>query len=191
MSSIIELLPKVVEEGRKEANKILEAIESNRKVLLQTNEFVIPSKDSNYKELFSKLENNRINSIKNSELSDDDWKNRLIYGDNLLVMQSLLAGDEETGLKSLKNKIDLIYIDPPFDSKADYRTKIEIPGATIDQNPTVIEQFAYSDIWSAKLGEENVRGTLAYLRYMYPRLVLMRESYYQKKALYIFILIGT
>ncbi|MDT1847600.1 site-specific DNA-methyltransferase, partial [Acinetobacter baumannii] len=72
--------------------------------------------------------------------------NRLIYGDNLLAMAALLAGDEDT--PSLRGKIDLIYIDPPFDSKADYRTRITLPGATIDPKPTVLEQFAYSDTWS-------------------------------------------
>jgi adenine specific DNA methylase Mod len=58
----------------------------------------------------------------------DTWMNRLIYGDNLLAMQALLAGDQQTGLPSLRGKVDLIYIDPPFDSKADYRTKISLPG---------------------------------------------------------------
>jgi len=48
---------------------------------------------------------------------------------------------------SLRGKVDLIYIDPPYDSKADYRTKITLPGTTIEQRPTVIEQFAYSDTW--------------------------------------------
>ena len=44
--------------------------------------------------------------------------------------------------------MDLIYIDPPFDSKADYRTKVTLPGVELEQKPTVIEQFAYSDTWS-------------------------------------------
>ncbi|MBE0523811.1 MAG: hypothetical protein IBX40_05700 [Methanosarcinales archaeon] len=51
-----------------------------------------------------------------------EWFNRLIYGDNLLAVQALLAGNDNT--PSMRGKIDLIYIDPPFDSKADYRTKI-------------------------------------------------------------------
>jgi adenine-specific DNA-methyltransferase len=91
--------------------------------------------------------------------------NRLIYGDNLLAMSALLAGDDDT--PSLRGKIDLIYIDPPFDSKADYRTKITLPGATIDQRPTALEQFAYSDTWAD--------GTASYLGMITPRLVLMRE----------------
>ena len=52
-------------------------------------------------------------------------------------MQALLAGDSQTGLPSLRGKVDLIYIDPPFDSKVDYRTKIKLPGFDIQQKPTV------------------------------------------------------
>jgi len=62
---------------------------------------------------------------------------------------------------SLRGKVDLIYIDPPYDSKADYRTKITLPGTTIEQRPTVIEQFAYSDTWAD--------GTASYLAMIVPR----------------------
>lgn len=105
--------------------------------------------------------------------------NRLVYGDNLLAMQALLAGDEATGLPSLRGKVDLIYIDPPFDSKADYRTKINLPGVDIEQKPTVIEQFAYSDTWQD--------GTVSYLKMLYPRLVLMRELLSDKGSIYVHI----
>ena len=94
-------------------------------------------------------------------------------------MQALLAGDEATGLPSLRGKVDLIYIDPPFDSKADYRTKINLPGIDIEQKPTVIEQFAYSDTWQD--------GTVSYLRMLYPRLVLMRELLSDKGSIYVHI----
>lgn len=184
--SIIELLPKVVSEGRREANKILEGLANNSKVTLQTNELVIPSRDSNYQDLFEKFKNERIQQIRNEEISDS-WKNRLIYGDNLLTMQALLAGDPDSGLPSMRGKIDLIYIDPPFDSKADYRTKIELPGGNVESKPTVIEQFAYADTWSTTLNGEDVKGTLAYLRYMYPRLVLMREMLSEKGSIYVHI----
>lgn len=120
-----------------------------------------------------------------------DWHNRLIYGDNLLAMQALLAGDEASGLPSMRGRIDLIYIDPPYDSKADYRTKITLPGANIEQKPTILEQFAYADTWSGELGHGDnkveVRGTLAYLRYMYPRLVLMRELLSEQGTLYVHV----
>lgn len=82
-------------------------------------------------------------------------------------MQALLAGDPQTGLPSLRGKVDLIYIDPPFDSKADYRTKVVLPGLNLQQKPTVIEQFAYADTWE--------EGTISYLKMIYKRLVLMKE----------------
>ena len=82
-------------------------------------------------------------------------------------MAALLAGDAET--PSLRGKIDLIYNDPPFDSKADYRTKITLPGGDVEQKPTVIEQFAYSDTWAD--------GTASYLAMIVPRLCLMRELF--------------
>ncbi|MDZ4126539.1 MAG: site-specific DNA-methyltransferase, partial [Hydrogenophaga sp.] len=103
------------------------------------------------------------------------WTNRLIYGDNLLAMAALLAGDEHT--PSLRGKVDLIYIDPPFDSKADYRTKVNLPGVELEQKPTVIEQFAYSDTWSD--------GTASYLAMITPRLVLMRELLADTGSIYV------
>lgn len=185
--SIIDQLPKVVSEGRREANRLLEGLSDNTRVSLQTNELVIPSKDSNYRDLFDKLEQIRAQDFRKQSLTDEQWKNRLIYGDNLLLMQALLAGDPESGLPSMRGKIDLIYIDPPFDSKADYRTKVEIPGASLDQKPTVVEQFAYADTWSGEVGGEKVTGTLAYLKYIYPRLSLMKELLSDRGSIYVHI----
>ncbi len=91
--------------------------------------------------------------------------NRLIYGDNVLAMAALLAGNDDT--PSLRGKVDLVYIDPPFDSKADYRTKINLPGEEVEQRPTVLEQFAYSDTWE--------EGTASYLRMITTRLFLIKE----------------
>ena len=134
--SLIEALPGIVSSGKRVANQILEQLESSQRVTLQTRELVIPSKDVTQGDLL------RLAKESTEELSP----NRLIYGDNLLAMAALLAGDDET--PSLRGAVDLIYIDPPFDSKADYRTKVSLPGATLEQRPTVIEQFAYSDTWS-------------------------------------------
>lgn len=185
MPSIIELLPKVVAEGRREANRILEGLSNNSRVTLQTNELVIPNRDKAQTDLSSR------NNFTNEFIDDNTWRNRLIYGDNLLAMQALLAGDPDTGLPSMRGKIDLIYIDPPYDSKADYRTKVTLPGGTVDSKPTVLEQFAYADTWWGKLGggdnEIEIRGTLAYLCYIYPRLVLMRELLSEQGSFYFHI----
>lgn len=164
--SLIEQLPKIVAEGKKEIERIMERLESNHKITLQTNEYVLPvRKEAN---LFQG---------KYQNIDGQNWFNRLCYGDNLLVMQALLNGDPETGLPSMRGKIDLIYIDPPYDSKADYRTKINLPGFDIEQKPNVMEQFAYSDTWKD--------GTVSYLKMMYPRLYLMRELLSDQGSIYV------
>lgn len=174
--SLIEELPRIVSEGRREAQQILERLGSGTQIGLQTNELVLPSKDVSG--LF-KGSTPQIPNAFNIAGGNGEWMNRLIYGDNLLAMQALLAGDAQTGLPSLRGKVDLIYIDPPFDSKADYRTKISLPGTEIQQRPTVIEQFAYADTWE--------EGTISYLRMMYPRLVLMKELLSNTGSFYLHI----
>lgn len=165
--SLVEELPEIVRAGRAEAEKILANLSSDTKITLQTNELVLPAKDESG--LFAGTMPN---------LSDaSEWKNRLIYGDNLLVMQALLGGDPTTALPSLRGKVDLIYIDPPFDSKADYRTNITLPGKDLSQKPTVIEQFAYADTWK--------NGTSSYLRMICPRLFLMRELLSERGSIYV------
>lgn len=162
--SLLEQLPGIVAAGKRQAAQLLEQLEGRNRVSLQTRELVIPSKDRG-----------GFNFWGNDGTDATETPNRLIYGDNLLAMAALLAGDEDT--PSLRGKIDLIYIDPPFDSKADYRTKITLPGTTIDQKPTVFEQFAYSDTWSD--------GTASYLAMITPRLVLMRELMADTASIYV------
>lgn len=174
--SLIEELPRIVSEGRREAAQILERLSSGTQIGLQTNELVLPGKDISG--LFKGCAPQIPNAF-NMAGGDSGWMNRLIYGDNLLAMQALLAGDAQTGLPSLRGKVDLIYIDPPFDSKADYRTSIILPNGTIQQKPTVIEQFGYVDLWE--------QGTISYLRYIYPRLVLMKELLSERGSLYVHI----
>ena len=174
--SLIEELPRIVNEGRREAQQILERLSSGTQIGLQTNELVLPSKDVSG--LF-KGSSPQIPNAFNNAVGDGNWMNRLIYGDNLLAMQALLAGDASTGLPSLRGKVDLIYIDPPFDSKADYRTKINLPGTDIQQKPTVIEQFAYADTWE--------QGTISYLRMLCPRLLLMKELLSDHGSIYVHI----
>ena len=154
--SLLEQLPEIVANGRKQAEKILEGLESRQRVRLQTREVVLPAKDSaasdwitaqaraDRREVFAPGQGSLVESAQpmlgaaGSVPPEpvDAWTNRLIYGDNLLAMAALLAGDEHT--PSLRGKLDLIYIDPPFDSKADYRTKVTLPGLELEQKPTVI-----------------------------------------------------
>lgn len=169
--SLVEELPKIVERGKREAQKILDGLSQSQRITLQTNELVLPTKAIGGLIKFT-------GQIVKSEYNDE-FLNRLIYGDNLLAMQALLAGDPDTGLPSMRGKIDLIYIDPPFDSKADYRTKIHLPSVEIEQKPSVIEQFAYSDTWKD--------GTKSYLEMIVPRLVLIRELMSDQGFMYVHI----
>lgn len=174
-TSLIEALPDIVRKGKKEAEQIMQQIADGRRLKLQTNEIVIPSKDTNYQTLFENFK---------KEYDSKSRQNRLIYWDNLLTMAALIAWDEANWVPSLRWKIDLIYIDPPFDSKADYRTKITLPNiwtkwkaVDLSQWPNVLEQTAYSDV--------RKDWTLSYLEYMYPRLTLMRELLSEQWSIYV------
>lgn len=162
--SLVEQLPEIIKKGKAEAQRILEQIEGDGRVSLQTREMVVPSKaTSSLIEQGHGLEDLPANP------------NRLIFGDNLLAMAALLAGDEDH--PSLRGMVDLIYIDPPYDSKADYRTTIKLPGLELDQKPNTLEQFAYSDSWA--------NGTASYLEMITPRLALMRELLSDSGSIYV------
>lgn len=168
MTSLLEQLPKIVADGKREAERIMERLDSNYRVGLQTRELVVPSRDTNAADML------RMADRASHSLNPADM-NRLIYGDNLLAMAALLAGSDD--MPSMRGKVDLIYIDPPFDSKADYRTKITLPGGDIEQKPTAIEQFAYSDTWAD--------GTASYLAMITPRICLMRELLNDSASIYV------
>lgn len=193
--SLLEQLPDIVAQGRKQAERILESLESRQRVRLQTREVVLPAKDSAAQDWVTQQQRRiaqqevfapgqasllpsaqaTLGAVPEAQPVAAPWVNRLIYGDNLLAMAALLAGDDEQ--PSLRGKVDLIYIDPPFDSKADYRTKVTLPGVELEQKPTVIEQFAYSDTWSD--------GTASYLAMITPRLILMRELLADTGSIYV------
>lgn len=188
--SLLEQLPEIVAQGRKQAERILESLESRQRVRLQTREVVLPARDTTaqdwitqqhratQREVFAPGQSTLLDNAQatlGAASAATPWANRLIYGDNLLAMAALLAGDEHT--PSLRGQVDLIYIDPPFDSKADYRTKVTLPGVELEQKPTVIEQFAYSDTWSD--------GTASYLAMITPRLILMRELLADTGSIYV------
>lgn len=166
MKSLLELLPSIVTEGKREAERVMERAESNYRLGLQTRELVIPGRDTVSKEL------NFSSASQNAEYPS---LNKLIYGSNVLAIAALLAGDKQGG--SLRSAVDLIYIDPPFDSKTDYQTKINILGGDYHQLPTAIEQFAYSDTWH--------EGTKSYLESITPLLYLLKECLSDQGSIYI------
>ncbi|WP_180180955.1 site-specific DNA-methyltransferase [Acinetobacter sp. YH01021] len=85
------------------------------------------------------------------------WLNKIFWGDNLQVMSHLL--------REFRGKVDLIYIDPPFDSKADYKKKVSLRAGTAENDQSSFEEKQYKDIWS---NDE-------YLQFMYSRLILLKE----------------
>ena len=101
----------------------------------------------------------------------DDFRNRLIWGDNKLVMASLL--------QELKGKVDLIYIDPPFDVGADFTMSVSIgeEKESVPKDQSTLEMVAYRDMWG--------RGADSYLHMMYERLTLMRELLSEKGSLWV------
>lgn len=100
--SLLEQLPDIVANGRKEAEKILEGLESRHRVTLQTREVVLPAKDSAAQDWVT-TQNRQAQQASH----DDAWTNRLIYGDNLLAMAALLAGDENTPFPARQGRFDL------------------------------------------------------------------------------------
>ena len=114
---------------------------------------------------------------------DKQKMNRLIWGDNLLAMHALLN-------QGYEGKINLIYIDPPFDSKADYSHKIKLSSSVIaseeakqsqdfeiTKEPSVIERLAHKDTWAG--------GTDSYLDMLYPRLQLMKRLLAPDGSIYV------
>jgi adenine-specific DNA-methyltransferase len=101
------------------------------------------------------------------------WRNKLIWGDNKLVCASLL--------KDFEGKIDLIYIDPPFDTGDDFSFRVSIGDEPITKLPSIIEVKAYNDMW-ASVG--------SYLQMMYDRLVLFRELLTDRGSIFVCIAIG-
>ena len=96
------------------------------------------------------------------------WINKIFWGDNLQVMSHLL--------KEYRGKIDLIYIDPPFDSKADYKKKIDVRGVgSTESDSSSFEEKQYGDIWT---NDE-------YLQFMYERLLIMRELLSERGSIYL------
>jgi len=99
-----------------------------------------------------------------------DWKNLLIRGDNKLVMSSLIK-------QGWAGKINLIYIDPPFFTGADFTVRTKLADERIEKEPSIIEERAYKDTWSG--------GIASYLKYMYERLVLMRDLLAENGSIYV------
>lgn len=110
---------------------------------------------------------------KEGDTFKEGWRNKLIWGDNLLVMGSLL--------EKFAGKIDLIYIDPPFATGADFSFKTQVGGSgqELEKQQSIIEEKAYRDTWA--------RGTESFCQMMYDRLRLLRELLSDRGSVYVHV----
>ena len=106
------------------------------------------------------------------------WTNKLIWGDNKLILSSLKNGPLREEIEK-QGGLKLIYIDPPFDVGADFSMDIEIGGDTFTKKPNILEEIAYRDTWG--------KGADSFIAMIYERLVLMRDLLAEDGSIYVHI----
>ena len=104
------------------------------------------------------------------------WTNKLIWGDNKLVLSSLKNGPLREEIEA-QGGLKLIYIDPPFDVGADFSIDIEIGEETFTKDPNILEEIAYRDTWG--------KGTDSFIAMIYERLILMRDLLAEDGSIYV------
>jgi DNA modification methylase len=104
------------------------------------------------------------------------WTNKLIWGDNKLVLSSLKNGPLRKEIEA-QGGIKLIYIDPPFDVGADFSFNIQIGDDELTKQPSVLEELAYRDTWG--------RGTDSFACMIYERLSLMHDLLAEDGSIYV------
>jgi len=106
------------------------------------------------------------------------WTNKLIWGDNKLILSSLKNGPLRDEIER-NGGIKLIYIDPPFDVGADFSMDIEIGDETLHKEPGILEEIAYRDTWG--------KGADSFISMIYERLVLMRDLLAEDGSIYVHV----
>lgn len=104
------------------------------------------------------------------------WTNKLIWGDNKLILSSLKNGPMREEIER-QGGLKLIYIDPPFDVGADFSMDIEIGDETFTKNPNILEEIAYRDTWG--------KGADSFISMIYERLKLMRDLLADDGSIYV------
>ena len=104
------------------------------------------------------------------------WTNKLIWGDNKLILSSLKNGPLREEIET-HGGLKLIYIDPPFDVGADFSMDIEIGGDTFTKKPSILEDIAYRDTWG--------KGADSFIAMIYERLILMRDLLAEDGSIYV------
>ena len=104
------------------------------------------------------------------------WTNKLIWGDNKLILSSLKNGPMREEIEA-QGGLKLVYIDPPFDVGADFSMDIEIGDDTFTKKPNILEEIAYRDTWG--------KGADSFIAMIYERLVLMRDLLAEDGSIYV------
>jgi adenine specific DNA methylase Mod len=104
------------------------------------------------------------------------WSNKLIWGDNKLILSSLKNGPLRKQIEA-EGGLKLIYIDPPFDVGADFSMNIEIGEDTFTKKPSVIEEIAFRDTWG--------KGMDSFIAMIYERLKLMHDLLTEDGSLFV------
>ncbi len=104
------------------------------------------------------------------------WTNKLIWGDNKLILSSLKNGPLREEIEA-QGGLKLIYIDPPFDVGADFSMNIEVGEDTFTKEPNVLEELAYRDTWS--------KGADSFIAMIYERLILIRDLLAEDGSVYV------
>ncbi|QOJ16028.1 MAG: site-specific DNA-methyltransferase [Planctomycetia bacterium] len=106
------------------------------------------------------------------------WTNKLIWGDNKLILSSLKNGPLRDEIEK-QGGLKLIYIDPPFDVGADFSMDIEVGdgGDTFTKRPNILEEIAYRDTWG--------KGADSFIAMIYERLILMRDLLAEDGSIYV------
>ena len=105
-----------------------------------------------------------------------DWTNKLIWGDNKLILSSLKNGPLREEIEA-QGGLKLIYIDPPYDVGADFSINIQIGCETLTKKPNILEEIAYRDTWG--------KGADSFLAMIYERLILMRDLLAEDGSIYV------
>ena len=106
------------------------------------------------------------------------WTNKLIWGDNRLILSSLTNGPMRQQVEDAGG-LKLIYIDPPFDVGANFSMDVEIGDEKVTKSPSVIEEVAYRDTWG--------RGSDSYLSMLLPRLQMMKDLLADDGSIYVHV----
>jgi DNA modification methylase len=106
------------------------------------------------------------------------WTNKLIWGDNSLILSSLVHGPMRNEIEKAGG-LKLVYIDPPFDVGSDFSMDIEVGDDSVKKKPSVVEEVAYRDTWG--------RGTDSYATMVYSRIKMIHELLSSDGAIYVHV----